>query len=77
MNDTGNVDAAIRQLQQEHDRPFFIACGLFNPHMPCYVPQKYFDMFPLDEVTTPTLLNDDLEDVPTLRVSLTTRKSCR
>ena len=75
MNDTGNVDAAIDQLRQDHDRPFFIACGLFNPHMPWYVPQKYFDMFPMDEVTTPKLLENDLDDVPPLGVALTAGKS--
>ncbi|MBB02362.1 MAG: sulfatase [Planctomyces sp.] len=75
MNDTGNVDAAIQQLRKKHDKPFFIACGLFNPHMPWYVPQKYFDMFPLDEVTTPKLLANDLEDVPPLGVELTSGKS--
>jgi arylsulfatase A-like enzyme len=75
MNDTGNVDAAIRQLEKDHDRPFFIACGLFNPHMPWYVPQRYFDMFPLDEVTTPRRLATDLDDVPPLGRALTAGKS--
>jgi len=75
MNDTGNVEAAIQQLRKKHDQPFFIACGLFNPHMPWYVPQKYFDMFPLDEVTTPRLNPDDLDDVPPLGVELTSGKS--
>ena len=31
MNATLNADNAIRRLQQEHDKPFFICCGLFNP----------------------------------------------
>jgi len=75
MNDTSNVDAAIRQLQRKHDRPFFIACGTFNPHMPWYVPKKYFDMFPLDEVTTPKMLPNDLDDVPPLGRALTKGKS--
>ena len=75
MNDSQNVDAAIRRLRQEHDRPFFIACGLFNPHMPWYVPQKYFDMFALDEVTTPELKDDDLDDVPAAGRRLTDGKS--
>jgi arylsulfatase A-like enzyme len=74
MNDTLNVNSAIRKLQQKHDKPFFIACGTFNPHMPWYVPKKYFDMFPLDEVTTPEILNSDLDDVPPLGVELTLRK---
>jgi arylsulfatase A-like enzyme len=75
MNDTINVDAAIKQLEEDHDRPFFIACGLFNPHMPWYVPKKYFEMFPLDEVATPELLKNDLDDVPPLGRALTKGKS--
>lgn len=74
MNDTLNVDNAIKALKREHDKPFFIACGTFNPHMPWYVPQKYFDMFPLDEVATPELLEDDLDDVPEWGVELTLGK---
>ena len=74
MNDTRNADATIAQLQREHDKPFFIAFGTFNPHMPWYVPQKYFDMFPMDEVTTPRLLKNDLDDVPPLGVAVTAGK---
>ncbi len=70
MNDTQGADRAIAQLQKKHDKPFFIAYGTFNPHMPWYVPQKYFDMFPLDEVTTPEILTNDLDDVPPLGVEL-------
>ncbi|MEM8734048.1 MAG: sulfatase [Planctomycetota bacterium] len=75
MNDTLNADAAIAQLEKQHDKPFFIAFGTFNPHMPWYVPQKYFDMFPMDEVTTPRLLQNDLDDVPPLGVAVTVGKS--
>jgi choline-sulfatase len=75
MNDTSYADAAIAQLQKQHDRPFFIACGLFHPHMPWYVPQKYFHLFPLDEVTTPAILKNDLDDVPPLGRAITQGKS--
>jgi len=75
MNDSTNADAAIARLRESHDRPFFIAYGTFNPHMPWYVPQKYFELFPLDEVTTPERLPNDLDDVPPLGVKLTSRKS--
>jgi len=75
MHDTLYADAAIKQLQSTHDKPFLIACGLFHPHMPWYVPQKYFDMFPLDEVTTPELREDDLDDVPPLGRAVTAGKS--
>ena len=75
MRDTMYADAAIEQLQKKHDKPFLIACGLFHPHMPWYVPQKYFDMFPLDEVVTPEIKADDLDDVPPLGRALTAGKS--
>jgi choline-sulfatase len=75
IRDTMYADAAIKQLRKTHDKPFLIACGLFHPHMPWYVPQKYFDMFPLDEVTTPDIKEDDLDDVPPLGKAVTAGKS--
>jgi choline-sulfatase len=75
MNDTKYADHAIAQLQKKHDKPFFIACGLFHPHMPWYVPQKYFDMFPMNEVTVPEILENDLDDVPPLAKAVTAGKS--
>ena len=75
MNDTGNADATIAQLRKKHEKPFFLAFGTFNPHMPWYVPQKYFDMFPMEEVTTPKLLKNDLDDIPPLGVAVTAGKS--
>jgi choline-sulfatase len=74
MNDTTYADATIKQLQKKHDAPFFIACGLFHPHMPWYVPQKYFDMYPLEEVVLPEIKADDLKDVPPLGRALTDGK---
>lgn len=74
MNDSINADAAIARLQQQHEKPFFIAYGTFNPHMPWYVPQKYFDLFPLSDLPTPELVSGDLDDVPPLGVELTQGK---
>ncbi len=51
-------------LRRDHDRPFFIALGLQRPHMPWFVPRKYFDMFPPETVRLPAVLEGDLEDVP-------------
>ncbi|MBD3267957.1 sulfatase-like hydrolase/transferase [bacterium] len=74
MRDTMYADRAIEQLKKKHDRPFFVACGLFHPHMPWYVPQKYFDMFPLDQVVLPEIKEGDLEDVPPLGREVTEKK---
>ncbi|QTN32084.1 sulfatase [Akkermansiaceae bacterium] len=66
MNDTGGANKAIAVLEKRHEKPFFLAYGTFNPHMPWYVPQKYFDMYPLDQIVLPELKADDLDDLPPL-----------
>lgn len=66
MNATGGADKTIAVLEKQHDKPFFLAYGLFNPHMPWYVPQKYFDIYPLDQIVLPELKADDLDDLPPL-----------
>jgi arylsulfatase A-like enzyme len=53
------------QLQKKHDQPFFLACGIYRPHEPWFVPQKYFDLFPLDSIQLPEgYKEDDLDDLP-------------
>ena len=66
MNDTGGADKAIAVLNKKHDKPFFLAYGAHKPHMPWYVPKRYFDMYPLDKIVLPELKADDLEDLPPL-----------
>ncbi|MCK5175693.1 MAG: sulfatase, partial [Planctomycetes bacterium] len=64
MGDWQVTDYVIGQLKKKHQKPFFLACGIYRPHLPWYVPQKYFDMYPLDKITLPTIKEDDLDDVP-------------
>ncbi|GAB5406489.1 MAG: sulfatase [Aureliella sp.] len=54
----------IEQLGKEHDKPLFLACGLYKPHLPFAVPRKYYEMFPRDEIKLPPHRADDLDDVP-------------
>ena len=64
MNDYKMADYAIDYLGQPHEKPFFLACGIFRPHMPWQVPRKYYEMYPLEDVTLPNVPDDDLEDLP-------------
>ncbi|MCP5116488.1 MAG: sulfatase [bacterium] len=64
MADGQVVGWAERQLARERDEPLFLAVGIYRPHVPWYVPEKYFDMFPLEEIELPKVLEGDLDDVP-------------
>jgi len=53
------------QLQRKHDKPFFLACGIYKPHEPWFVPKKYFEPFPLATIQVgPGYKAGDLDDVP-------------
>ncbi|MBB6463268.1 sulfatase-like hydrolase/transferase [Flammeovirga kamogawensis] len=66
MPDEKNVAwtaANIKALNDmDSDDPFFMAVGIIRPHSPFVVPDKYFDMFPLEEVQLPEIFLDDRDD---------------
>ncbi len=64
MADTIRVNWAVEQLKQKHDKPFFLACGIYAPHFPNYCPQKYFDLYDPAKIELPPYKADDLDDLP-------------
>jgi iduronate 2-sulfatase len=68
----GMVASKIIELIDSHkDKPFFLAAGFFNPHCPYVAPKKYFDLYPLEDITMPDLeeARKDLEDVPAMAIA--------
>ncbi|MGH9656997.1 MAG: sulfatase, partial [Bryobacteraceae bacterium] len=64
MSDYKVASWAASLLREKHGQPLFLAAGMFRPHIPWFVPKKYFDMYPLDEVIVPVVKEDDLADLP-------------
>jgi arylsulfatase A-like enzyme len=64
MQDAMTANWTISELEKNHDQPLFLACGFFRPHLPWYVPQKYFDRYPLEEIILPKTMIDDRDDLP-------------
>lgn len=70
MPDHQSADWVIERLHRNYEKPFFLAVGFLRPHVPWYVPQKWFDMHPLDSITLPPYKEDDLEDVPPVALKI-------
>jgi len=64
MGDYKLVTWAGEQLQAKREKPLFLAVGFVKPHLPWYVPKKYFDLFPLESIQLPKTKGDDLDDIP-------------
>lgn len=60
MTDSIGADEAIRQLHANRHRPFFIALGLYRPHVPWVVPSAYFDRYPLAMLQTQPLRAEEM-----------------
>ena len=55
---------AAEQLERDFDgKPFFMAVGISKPHLSWYVPQEFFDLYPLDEIEAAPFNRDDLDDI--------------
>lgn len=61
--DGKSVTWICNQMKRDHDRPFFLACGIYRPHLPWYVPQKYFDLHPLESIQLPKVQDNDQNDL--------------
>jgi arylsulfatase A-like enzyme len=51
-------------LARPPPEPFFLAAGIYRPHLPWYAPRKYFEIYPKDRIWLPPVKEDDLDDIP-------------
>ena len=64
MTDYKIANWAVNQLDKKHDKPFFMAVGFVRPHVPWYVPKKWFDMFNDVDIKVPDYNPNDFDDIP-------------
>lgn len=70
MPDHQSVNWVVERLNKKYDKPFFMGLGFLRVHVPLYVPQKWFDMHPLEGIETPPYLADDLNDIPSVGMKI-------
>ena len=64
MADVQLAQDAAAVLREDFDKPFFMSVGFFRPHVPLFVPPKWFDLYDAESLTLPRILKSDLNDVP-------------
>ena len=47
------------------DENFFLAFGLYRPHVPFVAPKKYFDLYDIDDFQVPESTQEYLKSIPT------------
>jgi len=55
---------AAKALQNNFDKPFFMSVGFFRPHVPLYVPPKWFELYDAESLSLPNNPKSDLDDLP-------------
>jgi len=55
---------AIRYLEQDHDKPYFLGIGFHGPHLPFRAPDRFHDLYPPEKILLPRNPPDDLKDTP-------------
>ncbi|MFL3656585.1 MAG: sulfatase [Opitutales bacterium] len=58
------VSWSVEKILAEGDDPRFNAIGIYRPHEPWFVPQSYFDLYPLEHIQLPPVIEGDLDDIP-------------
>ena len=64
QTDGVGADAAIKLLEENKDRPFFLAVGFYRPHTPFVAPRKYFGMYDRGGIELAKVPADHDEHVP-------------
>ncbi len=68
--DARTIAWAADFLARKHDKPFFLAVGLFHPHLPWYAPERFFAAHPAGDTAIPNMPENDLDDIPAAGLQL-------
>ena len=64
MADIQLAHNAAQALKEDFEKPFFMSVGFFRPHVPLFVPPKWFELYDADKIALPKNPKSDLDDLP-------------
>lgn len=65
---------AEERLAEKQEQPFWMGVGFYRPHVPQFAPQRWFDMYPLESLQLPKIIQEDLNDISSYGVAITREK---
>jgi uncharacterized sulfatase len=67
------VRRIVKLMDQHKDKPFFLAAGLYRPHLPFTAPRKYFNLYPPQKIRLPKEYEPigDRNDIPPIALTRT------
>ena len=64
MADIQLAHNVAKALKEDFDKPFFMSVGFFRPHVPLFVPPKWFALYDAGKIVLPKNPKSDLDDLP-------------
>src|SRR5690606_2929292 len=64
VTDDAAAKWTVERLKKKYDKPFFLSVGFIRPHVPWYVPQKWFDLYDPAKLHLPAYFKNDKQDLP-------------
>lgn len=61
---TWAVERLGQLAAEDAENPFMLFVGFRRPHVPCFAPQKWFDLYPEESLVMPPILTGDRDDTP-------------
>ena len=70
MYDELIAEWATEKLDENYDKPFFLAVGFIRPHLPFTAPREFFDLYKSENLEMPDIPADEMSDVPLMGKSI-------
>ncbi len=64
MADVQLAQNAAKALGEDFGQPFFMSVGFFRPHVPLFVPPRWFDLYEEKTLSLPNNPKTDVDDIP-------------
>ncbi len=58
------AEKASELIRDKKSEPFFLAVGFVRPHYPMVAPERFFANYPINKISLPEAVPNDLDDIP-------------